>query len=69
MKKSGSDTNQNVIRLKNQKRIVSHPWTINQKNMQTFDGRYFEYKGEKYKKSLIKDDLKKPSEWKMHLLI
>lgn len=26
--------------------------------MQTFDGRYFEYKGEKYKKSLIKDDLK-----------
>lgn len=37
--------------------------------MQTFGGRYFEYKGEKYEKSLIKDDLKKPSEWKMHLLI
>lgn len=37
--------------------------------MQTFDGRYFEYNGEKYKKLLTKDALKKPSEWEMHRLI
>lgn len=69
MKKSGSDTNQNVIRLYEPKTDSITSVNYKPKNMQTFDGRYFEYKGEKYKKSLVKDDLKKPSEWKMHLLI